>query len=166
MTQPTTSFAPLHNPVALGAPSELRAMDLMSLARRALAESRRFYRHEEYDPRYAYELFRRALVEREELHSTGIGDGIALPHARNALVGLVTQPTVVFARHAAGLHYNAIDGQPAHLIFLLVAPNVTVHLGMLARISRLLRDPKLRRDLMAATTPAQAIELLWNAEGA
>ena len=108
----------------------------------------------------------KALVEREELHSTGIGDGIALPHARNALVGLVTQPSVVFARHAAGLHSNAIDGQPAHLIFLLVAPNVTIHLGMLARISRLLRDPKLRRDLMAATTPAQAIELLWNAEGA
>jgi mannitol/fructose-specific phosphotransferase system IIA component (Ntr-type) len=107
----------------------------------------------------------KALVDREQLHSTGIGDGIALPHARNALVGLTTQPTVVFARHVAGLPFNAIDGQPAHLIFLLVAPNVTVHLGMLARISRVLRDPKLRRDLMAAATPAKAIELLWNAEG-
>ena len=107
----------------------------------------------------------KALVDREQLHSTGIGDGVALPHSRNALVGLTTQPTVVFARHIAGLPFNAIDGQPAHLIFLLVAPNVTVHLGMLARISRVLRDPKLRRDLMAATAPANAIEVLWNAEG-
>jgi DNA-directed RNA polymerase specialized sigma24 family protein len=65
MTQLTMTYAPLQ-PVALGAPSEPRAMDLTSLARRALAESRRFYRHEEYDPRYAYELFRRALVERDD----------------------------------------------------------------------------------------------------
>ncbi len=108
----------------------------------------------------------KALIEREQLHSTGIGDGIALPHSRNALVGLVTQPTIVFARHAQGLHYNAIDGQPAHLIFLLVAPNVTNHLAMLAKISRVLRDPRLRRDLIASTTPAKAIELLWHAEGA
>lgn len=66
MTQPTMTYAPAQQPVALGAPSEPRAMELMSLARRALAESRRFYRHEEYDPRYAYELFRRALVERDD----------------------------------------------------------------------------------------------------
>ena len=44
----------------------------------------------------------RALHEREQLHSTGIGDGIALPHARNALVGLVDQPIMVFGRHATG----------------------------------------------------------------
>ncbi len=65
MTQQTTIYAP-PQPVALGAPGDPRGMELTSLARRALAESRRFYRHEEYDPRYAYELFRRALVERED----------------------------------------------------------------------------------------------------
>jgi mannitol/fructose-specific phosphotransferase system IIA component (Ntr-type) len=107
----------------------------------------------------------KALIEREQLHSTGIGDGIALPHSRNALVGLVSHPAVIFARHVAGLQFNAIDGQPAHLIFLLAAPNVTIHLGLLARINRMLRDPKLRRTLMTAATPALAIELLWNAEG-
>jgi DNA-directed RNA polymerase specialized sigma24 family protein len=61
IAQTPTSYAPT------GAPSiEPRLMDLATLARRALAESRRFYRHEEYDPRFAYELFRRALVDRDD----------------------------------------------------------------------------------------------------
>src|SRR5258708_5871162 len=91
----------------------------------------------------------RALHEREQLHSTGIGDGIALPHARNALVGLVDHSIVVFGRHPQGIPYGAIDGVPARLFFLLIAPTVTQHLAMLARISRLLRDPKLLRSLPA-----------------
>src|SRR5215470_14066322 len=70
----------------------------------------------------------RALQERELLHSTGIGDGVALPHARNALVGLVDEPIVVFARHATGIPYGAIDNVPARLFFLLIAPTVTQHL--------------------------------------
>src|SRR5256885_4268127 len=69
-----------------------------------------------------------ALREREQLHSTGIGDGVALPHARNALVGLVERPVVVFGRHDEGIPYGAIDGQPARLLFLLVTTTVTQHL--------------------------------------
>jgi mannitol/fructose-specific phosphotransferase system IIA component (Ntr-type) len=92
----------------------------------------------------------RALHEREQLHSTGIGDGVALPHARNALVGLVSEPVIVFGRHAQGIPYGAIDGVPANLFFLVIAPTVTQHLAALARISRLLRDPKLRKNLLAA----------------
>lgn len=106
----------------------------------------------------------RALQEREQLHSTGIGDGVALPHARNALVGLVEKPVIVFGRHPQGIPFGAIDGKPTRLFFLLVAPNVTQHLAMLARISRLLRDPKLRRDLLAATTPEKVHALIRNAE--
>lgn len=60
-----TSVAPTLHPIP-SAPSEPSLMDLGSLARRALAESRSFYRHEEYDPHFAYELFRRALVERDD----------------------------------------------------------------------------------------------------
>ena len=106
----------------------------------------------------------RALRDREQLHSTGIGDGVALPHARNALVGLVEKPVIVFGRHPQGIPFGAIDGKPTRLFFLLVAPNVTQHLAMLARISRLLRDPKLRRDLLAAATPEKAQALIRNAE--
>jgi PTS system nitrogen regulatory IIA component len=106
----------------------------------------------------------RALREREQLHSTGIGDGIALPHSRNALVGLVDQPILVFGRHKQGIPYGAIDNVPARLFFLLVAPTVTQHLAILARLSRLLRDPKLRQRLLAAEKPENAIGLIQEAE--
>jgi len=107
----------------------------------------------------------RALHEREQLHSTGIGDGIALPHARNALVGLVDEPLMVFGRHATGIPYDAIDKIPARLFFLLVAPTVTQHLGILARLSRLLREPKLRQNLLTAEKPERVLALIKEAEG-
>lgn len=106
----------------------------------------------------------RALHEREQLYSTGIGDGIALPHARNALVGLVNQPIIVFGRSAEGIPYGSIDGAPARLFFLLVAPSVTQHLATLARLSRLLRDPQLRQGLSAVSDAKGAIELIRQAE--
>ena len=106
----------------------------------------------------------RALLEREQLHSTGIGDGVALPHARNALVGLVDRPVIVFGRHAQGVPYGAIDGAPARLFFLLVAPTVTQHLAVLARLTRVLRDPKLRHSLLTADGPEKVITLIREAE--
>jgi mannitol/fructose-specific phosphotransferase system IIA component (Ntr-type) len=106
----------------------------------------------------------RALQEREQLHSTGIGDGVALPHARNALVGLVDRPIMVFGRHDEGIVYGAIDGAPVHLFFLLIAPTVTLHLAILARISRLLRNPKLRKNLLTADSPQKVITLIREAE--
>ena len=106
----------------------------------------------------------RALQEREQLHSTGIGDGIALPHARNALVGLVDGALMVFGRHARGIPFDAIDGVPARLFFLLLAPTVTQHLAILARLSRILRDPTLRQNLLAAASAEQVIALIREAE--
>ena len=106
----------------------------------------------------------RALHEREQLHSTGIGDGIALPHARNALVGLVNHSIIVFGRHPVGIAYGAIDNIPARLFFLIIAPTVTQHLAILARLSRLLRDPKVRQNLLAADRPQRVLEILSEAE--
>ena len=106
----------------------------------------------------------RALKEREQLHSTGIGDGIAFPHSRNALVGLVEHPTLVLGRHPEGIPFGAIDSVPSRLFFLLVAPTVTQHLGILARLSRLLTDPKLRRNLLAAEKPEKIMSLIREAE--
>jgi len=112
----------------------------------------------------AQQTLLRALQEREQLHSTGIGDGVALPHARNALVGLVDRPIMVFGRHDEGIAYGAVDGAPAHLFFLLIAPTVTQHLAILARISRLLRNPKLRKGLLTADSPQKVIEMIREAE--
>ena len=106
----------------------------------------------------------RALREREQLHSTGIGDGIALPHARNALVGLVDHPLIVFGRHVEGIPYGAIDAVPARMFFLLIAPTVTQHLAILARLSRLLRDPRLRQNLLVADSREKVIELIREEE--
>lgn len=106
----------------------------------------------------------RALQEREELHSTGIGDGIALPHARNALVGMVDKAVIVFGRHQAGVHYGADDRVPAKVFFLLVATNVSEHLRILARISRLLRAPKIRQELLKVDRSDLLITLLREAE--
>ena len=105
-----------------------------------------------------------ALRERELLHSTGIGDGIALPHARNAIVGLVDRPILVFGRHPSGVPFGAIDGLPARLFFLLIAPTVTQHLAMLAKISRLLRDPRLRQVLLTVQTPGLVLEAIAETE--
>jgi len=114
----------------------------------------------------ARETLLKALHEREQLHSTGIGDGIALPHARNALVGLIDHPVIVFARHQRGIPYDAIDGQPARLFFLLIAPTVTQHLAALARLSRVLRDPAVRQNLLTADKPAKVLSVIKDAEAA
>lgn len=111
----------------------------------------------------AREALLRALREREQLHSTGIGGGIALPHARNALAGVVDRAVIVFGRHT-GIAYGAVDGIPARLFFMLVAPTIQQHLAILARISRLLRDAKLRDELLTTDRPERVIQLIREAE--
>jgi mannitol/fructose-specific phosphotransferase system IIA component (Ntr-type) len=105
-----------------------------------------------------------ALIEREELHSTGIGDGLALPHTRNTLGGIVGHPVIVMGRHPLGIPFGAIDAKPVQLFFLLLATSVTQHLHLLARMSRLLRNAKLRQTLLAASSPDQVIQALRDAE--
>jgi len=92
-----------------------------------------------------------ALHEREKLGSTGIGDGIAIPHGKiPGLEGLVLS----FGRSAAGIPFDAMDGKPVHLFFLLIAPenSAGLHLKALAKISKMLKDGVFRTKLMAAGT--------------
>ncbi len=89
------------------------------------------------------------LLEREKLGSTGIGDGIAIPHGKmRGIEELVTS----FGRSIKGVNFDSIDNKPTHLFFLLVAPenSAGIHLKALARISRLLKDPSFRNRLMEA----------------
>jgi PTS system nitrogen regulatory IIA component len=91
------------------------------------------------------------LNEREKLQSTGIGDGVAVPHCKLPdLSHLVTS----FARSREGVDFGSIDGQPSHLFFLLVAPEYSEgqHLRALARISRFLHDARFRERLWEAET--------------
>jgi mannitol/fructose-specific phosphotransferase system IIA component (Ntr-type) len=110
------------------------------------------------------DAFLQSLLEREKLHTTGIGDGIALPHARNPMGGLLKRPLLVFGRHSRGVPYGSLDNKPVHLLFLLASPNLTDHLGMLARISRVLRDQQLRIGLLGVPRVADVVRILGEAE--
>jgi PTS system nitrogen regulatory IIA component len=92
------------------------------------------------------------LVEREALQSTGIGEGVAIPHGKMA--GL-DRLLASFARCKNGLDFDSIDGQPTQLFFLLVVPEHSggQHLKALARISRFLRDSAFRDRLLEAEKP-------------
>jgi PTS system nitrogen regulatory IIA component len=89
----------------------------------------------------------RLLLERERLGSTGIGGGIALPHAKTPQVG---KPILVFGRSTTGIAYDALDGKPVYLFFLLIsdANSIDVYLTLLARLSRLVKDRALRTRLL------------------
>jgi len=89
------------------------------------------------------------LLERERLGSTGIGDGIAIPHGK--LHGL-EEMVVSFGRSREGIAFEAMDGKPVHLFFLLMAPENSAgqHLKALAKISRMLKDANFRKNLLEA----------------
>jgi PTS system nitrogen regulatory IIA component len=89
------------------------------------------------------------LMEREALGSTGIGEGVAIPHGK---VPGIERLVAVFGRSPGGVQFASLDGKPARLFFLVVAPedSAGMHLKALARISRLLKDERFRRKLLAA----------------
>ena len=89
----------------------------------------------------------KVLVERERLGSTGIGDGVAIPHGK---MNGVRHPIISFGRSKKGLDFDSMDGQPAHLFFLLIAPEDSsgIHLQVLARIAKILKNRAFRQKLM------------------
>ena len=90
------------------------------------------------------EFFYRVLAAREELSSTGIGEGIAIPHVRNPVVLHISKPmvTLFFLEHP--IDFGAIDGQPVFALFTLISPTVRAHLHLLSRLAFTLRDPAFR----------------------
>jgi PTS system nitrogen regulatory IIA component len=99
------------------------------------------------------------LIDREELGSTGIGDGVAIPHGK--LKGL-DRLLMAFGRKKDGIDFDSIDNRPAHLFFLLLAPEseATLHLKALARISKLLRKEDVRHQLLEAPDVASLLRIL------
>jgi nitrogen PTS system EIIA component len=89
------------------------------------------------------------LLQREKLGSTGVGNGVAIPHGKLAKLGNVFG---LFARLERPVDFEALDGQPVDLVFLLLAPEGAGadHLTALARVARLLRDPEIARKLRAS----------------
>lgn len=99
------------------------------------------------------------LAERERLQSTGIGEGVAIPHGK--IPGL-PRLVAAFAKSKAGVDFDSVDGQKTHLFFLLVMPEHAggQHLKALARISRSLRDASFRRAVEAAATREEVLRVI------
>jgi len=99
------------------------------------------------------------LQEREKLGSTGIGEGVAIPHGKlPGIPGLLA----AFARRKAGVDFASIDGKPTQLFFVLFAPenSAGLHLKALARISRLFKQQSFRQAILDATTAAEIFRLI------
>lgn len=99
------------------------------------------------------------LQERERLGSTGIGEGVAIPHGK--LPGM-SQLTASFGVSRNGVDFDAIDGKPTHLFFALVAPenSAGIHLKALARISRLFKNAAFRQNILQAKTADEIYQLI------
>jgi PTS system fructose-specific IIC component len=111
------------------------------------------------------DIYKEGILAREAQTSTGLGDGIAMPHAKNSAV---KEATVLFAKSTHGVDYEALDGQPTYLFFMIAAPEGAndTHLQALAALSRLLIDPDFVAKLKEAATPEQVQQLFETAEAA
>lgn len=100
-----------------------------------------------------------AVLDREEEYSTGIGMGIAIPHGKSTGV---KEPALVFARSEAGVDFDSMDGEPAHLIFMVAVPESANedHLKILGLISRKLMHKDVRDQLMAAKSYDEVLKII------
>jgi len=104
------------------------------------------------------------FLAREELASTGIGDHIAIPHARASLVGYVSQPVLSLSFLETPLDYGALDGKPVYALFLLVSPNVRTHLRILARLSFCLHAPEFKQAVLSQASRETILQTLTQTE--
>jgi PTS system nitrogen regulatory IIA component len=111
------------------------------------------------EPQIEADRLLEVLMEREALQSTGIGEGVAIPHGKMAGFDRLVAS---FARSPEGVDFDSIDGQPTHHLFLLVVPEHSggQYLKALARISRFFRDPAFRQQLTDAETTRDVIRAI------
>ncbi len=105
------------------------------------------------------EVYKSAILAREDLSTTGIGEGIAIPHAKTSAV---KKATLVAAVSKDGVDYEALDGAPSHLFFMIAAPDGAnnTHLDVLSRLSTILMDAKFREKLIHANSPQEFLKLI------
>lgn len=109
------------------------------------------------------ELLLKDVVERESLVTTGVGYGVAFPHAKTrAVKGIV----IAFGRSNKGVDFDAMDHKPVNLFFLIAAPEdaIGAHLNVMARLSYLMKSEKNRQKLMEATSPGDVLALMDNVD--
>ena len=107
--------------------------------------------------------YKAQILAREEEGTTGIGEGVAIPHAK---VAAVKRAALVAAVSRDGVDYDSLDGEPTHLFFMIAAPEEAknFHLDLLGRLSVLLMDEGFRQKLIAAPTPAEFLRIIDEAD--
>ncbi len=110
-----------------------------------------------------HDKFMREVFEREKLVTTGIGNELAIPHART---NLTDKFLIVFGRSTAGVDFESFDKRPAKLIFLMAIPskNIDEYLVILAHLTRILKNEELLKGLYSAETNEEAIDIFKKAE--
>ncbi len=115
-------------------------------------------------PKIQRSFLLRTLLARERLGSTGVGEGIAVPHARNPVILHVRVPMVTlgFLHHPVDFH--ALDGKPVSILFMLISPTIRLHLRLLSRLMFALQDPRLRKVLQDRRREPEILEAFSRAE--
>jgi fructose-specific phosphotransferase system IIA component len=119
---------------------------------------------DQFDAINSKRKFKKAIIKREKESTTGIGMSIAIPHGKSKAV---IKPTVVFGLKKAGVDWDAFDGTPAKLIFMIAVPEEAAgneHLKILQMLSRKLMNEEYREQLLSIETKEQAYELLGQIE--
>ena len=104
------------------------------------------------------------LIEREELTSTAIGNGIALPHLRRPSNKVINEPKIVIGISNYGVDYSSSDGKPTHIFFLILSDSEVVHLRILSKISRILREKETLKKLRTFSTAKEFIRFFIERE--
>jgi PTS system nitrogen regulatory IIA component len=115
---------------------------------------------DEVDREFLYKV----LLARETLGSTGIGDGIAIPHVRNPVVLHVQRPTVTLCFLEKAIDFQAIDGKAVNILFTLISPSVRAHLHLLSRLGFVLRNSAFKDALKREASRDELMESLSQAE--
>jgi PTS system nitrogen regulatory IIA component len=115
---------------------------------------------EEVDREFLYQV----LLAREALGSTGIGDGIAIPHVRNPIVLHLSKPMVMLCFPEHPVDFGAIDGQAVTALFILISPTVRAHLYLLSRLGFALRDPDFKNAVLRQASRDEIVEALRRVE--
>jgi PTS system nitrogen regulatory IIA component len=107
-------------------------------------------------PGFDREFLYSVLMAREWLSSTGVGEGIAIPHVRNPLVLGIPRPQIALCYLDHPIEFGAIDGQPVSVLFILLSPTVRAHLLLLSRLAFVLKDAEFK-DLLRRHPPLEEV---------
>lgn len=111
------------------------------------------------------EFLLNVLLAREEIASTGIGDGIAIPHVRNPIVLHVPQPIISLCFLEQPIDFKAIDGKPVYCLFTIISPTARAHLHLLSRLSFMLQDANLKNSIKNQDTRENIMAHVSRIEG-